>query len=303
MRRIATTLKSMFGISRPTTCLPGIGASIRIVRAASAIARSSASASIRLTLIDGSGSTSYWVTTGPAFQRVTWLGMLKLASLLIDDRRVVGVVHAHGSTSAARRPRGGSSAAGGTRGASGAGSDRHAAPRPGRPRRPRRARPSAAAASGKSVIRSPVIGVGGGPAKTDETGRAARAATGSSCRADVAGAAPAAQRGRGPDTGVASARARRAWSIAAAPAEAAGAASALPRFRAPRPNGASSSRTGRSSAITSPASRIPRKTMNAPRGLTRRLTKVASTLPIRPPERPSSMPPSARSAIRASVAA
>ena len=39
-----------FGISIPTTSLPGIGASIRIVRAESAIARSSARASIRETL-------------------------------------------------------------------------------------------------------------------------------------------------------------------------------------------------------------------------------------------------------------
>ncbi len=77
----ATTLKSLLGISIPTTVLPGIGASIRIVRAASAIARSSARPSIRLTLTDGSGSTSYWVTTGPAFHLMTRLGMLKLASL------------------------------------------------------------------------------------------------------------------------------------------------------------------------------------------------------------------------------
>ncbi len=81
IRRMATTLKSMFGISIPTTDLPGMGASIRMVRAASAIARSSASPSIRLTLTDGSGSTSYWVTTGPAFHFTTRLGMLKLASL------------------------------------------------------------------------------------------------------------------------------------------------------------------------------------------------------------------------------
>ena len=36
---------------------------------------------MRLTLTDGSGSTSYWVTTGPAFHFTTRLGMLKLASL------------------------------------------------------------------------------------------------------------------------------------------------------------------------------------------------------------------------------
>ena len=48
--RRVTTLKSWFGISMPTALLPGIGASIRRVRAARAIARSSARASIRLTL-------------------------------------------------------------------------------------------------------------------------------------------------------------------------------------------------------------------------------------------------------------
>ncbi len=68
IRRSETMLKSLLGISRPTTVLPGMGASIRIVRAARAIARSSERLSIRETLIDGSGSTSYWVTTGPAFQ-------------------------------------------------------------------------------------------------------------------------------------------------------------------------------------------------------------------------------------------
>ena len=41
IRRRATMLKSLFGISIPTALLPGIGASIRRVRAASAIARSS----------------------------------------------------------------------------------------------------------------------------------------------------------------------------------------------------------------------------------------------------------------------
>ena len=41
IRRRATMLKSLFGISMPTALLPGIGASIRSERAARAIARSS----------------------------------------------------------------------------------------------------------------------------------------------------------------------------------------------------------------------------------------------------------------------
>ena len=66
----------------PTALLPGIGASIRRDRAARAIARSSASASIRLTLTCGAGWTSYWVTTGPALRPMIWAGMSKLASFL-----------------------------------------------------------------------------------------------------------------------------------------------------------------------------------------------------------------------------
>ena len=82
IRRRATMLKSLFGISMPTALLPGIGASMRSERAASAMARSSASASIRLTLMSGAGWTSYCVTTGPALRPVIWAGMLKLASFL-----------------------------------------------------------------------------------------------------------------------------------------------------------------------------------------------------------------------------
>ncbi len=66
----------------PTALLPGIGASIRSERAARAIARSSDSASIRLTLTSGAGWTSYWVTTGPAFRPTILAGMPKPASFL-----------------------------------------------------------------------------------------------------------------------------------------------------------------------------------------------------------------------------
>ena len=59
----------------PTTSLPGIGASIRIERAARAIARSSAR---RLDAADTltwcSGRTSYWVTTGPELRPRPWPG-------------------------------------------------------------------------------------------------------------------------------------------------------------------------------------------------------------------------------------
>ena len=81
--RSVTTLKSWLGISMPTALLPGIGASMRRVRAARAMARSSARASIRLSLTCGAGWTSYWVTTGPALRPTIWAWISKLASFLM----------------------------------------------------------------------------------------------------------------------------------------------------------------------------------------------------------------------------
>ena len=80
IRRSATTLNSLLGTSMPTALLPGIGASIRMLRAASAMDRSSDSASIRLTLMCGAGWTSYWVTTGPALRPTMRASMSKLLS-------------------------------------------------------------------------------------------------------------------------------------------------------------------------------------------------------------------------------
>ena len=158
----------MFGISRPTTFRPGIGASIRIVRAASAMARSSASPSIRLTLIDGSGSTSYCVTTGPAFQRVTRLGMLKLASLLTMIAALCAWSMPAFDVRGARSSR---SDIGGRWYSRRAGSGGLTGPDDTLPVCVMGARVAGVAApsSGKSVMRSPVSGAGGGPAKTDET--------------------------------------------------------------------------------------------------------------------------------------
>lgn len=76
-------MKSLLGISIPTTLRPGMGASMRSVRAASAMARSSASPSMRETLTSGAGYSSYWVTTGPAFHLSIRTGMLKLASFAV----------------------------------------------------------------------------------------------------------------------------------------------------------------------------------------------------------------------------
>ena len=80
IRRSATTLNSLFGTSMPTALLPGIGASIRMLRAARAMDRSSDSASIRLTLMCGAGWTSYCVTTGPALRPTIRASMSKLLS-------------------------------------------------------------------------------------------------------------------------------------------------------------------------------------------------------------------------------
>ena len=81
IRRSATMLNSLFGISMPTALLPGIGASMRMLRAARAIARSSDRPSIRLTLMCGAGWTSYWVTTGPALRPTIRASMSNEASL------------------------------------------------------------------------------------------------------------------------------------------------------------------------------------------------------------------------------
>ena len=64
----------------PTRSLPGIGASMRIERAARAIARSSLSASMRDSLTPLSGRTSYCVTTGPEFWPTTLAGIAKWRS-------------------------------------------------------------------------------------------------------------------------------------------------------------------------------------------------------------------------------
>ena len=78
--RKPTTSLVWLGISMPTTSLPGMGASMRMVRAASAMARSSARPSMRESLIRASGRTSYWVTTGPTFVPVTVARIWKLRS-------------------------------------------------------------------------------------------------------------------------------------------------------------------------------------------------------------------------------
>ena len=55
----------MFGISIPTACFPGIGASIRILSAAKLSAISSAKLAILLTRTPSAGFSSYLVIAGP----------------------------------------------------------------------------------------------------------------------------------------------------------------------------------------------------------------------------------------------
>ena len=55
----------MFGISIPTACFPGIGASIRILSAAKLSAISSAKFAILLTRTPSAGFNSYLVIAGP----------------------------------------------------------------------------------------------------------------------------------------------------------------------------------------------------------------------------------------------
>ena len=85
--RLASTSLSVtrsnaeFGISTPTYGSPGIGASIRMLRAASASARLSERLSIRLSLMPGSTSRAYCVTTGPSWMRATFTPIPKCASV------------------------------------------------------------------------------------------------------------------------------------------------------------------------------------------------------------------------------
>ena len=78
----------------PTTSRPGMGASMRIERAASAMARSSARPSMRDSLTRASGLTSYWVTTGPRVRGHDRGRDLEAAQLLLDDADVADVVEA-----------------------------------------------------------------------------------------------------------------------------------------------------------------------------------------------------------------
>ena len=92
-----TRSKALFGISMPTYGSPGIGASIRIERAARPSARLSARPSIRDSLMPGSTSSAYWVTTGPSWMRATFTPIPKWASVSWIRLSLGGEVHLGGA--------------------------------------------------------------------------------------------------------------------------------------------------------------------------------------------------------------
>jgi hypothetical protein len=78
--RSCTTRGVGFGISTPTAPLPGMGATIRMVRARMARARSASRFAIRFTFTPGAGTTSNCVTTGPVVRPPMRLSTLKVRS-------------------------------------------------------------------------------------------------------------------------------------------------------------------------------------------------------------------------------
>ena len=79
--RKPTVATFAFGISRPTRAMPGTGASIRMLGAAKASARSFWSSVMRRTLVPIPGSSVNWVTAGPGLISRTRASTLKLVSV------------------------------------------------------------------------------------------------------------------------------------------------------------------------------------------------------------------------------
>jgi len=71
----------LFGTSIPTAFLLGIGASMRTLVAAKAMAKSRDRLLIFATLIPGAGRSSYLVTVGPQVMFITLASILKLLSV------------------------------------------------------------------------------------------------------------------------------------------------------------------------------------------------------------------------------
>ena len=75
---------SLFGISIPTACFPGIGASIRILSAAKFRAISSAKLAILLTRTPSAGFNSYLVIAGPTETSSTFADTPKLYNVFCN---------------------------------------------------------------------------------------------------------------------------------------------------------------------------------------------------------------------------
>ena len=79
--RAATNSLFLFGTSIPIVPLPGIGAMIRIPKAAKLRAMSSSRFLILLIFTPGSGMISYNVTVGPIVALISWMPILKFTSV------------------------------------------------------------------------------------------------------------------------------------------------------------------------------------------------------------------------------
>ena len=294
-------LNSLLGISIPTALLPGIGASIRMLRAASAIARSSGSASIRLSLMCGAGWTSYWVTTGPALRPMIRASMSKLASLrtMISSfrawtRSALSVVAAVGTSPGSSRSWGGrrhsmASRVGGESEASVTSSGPRATGSTGSP--------TAVLAAASAPAAAPAARAG---ANVDDVGEADGTALG------IAGSrlAPSPRRRSArarPRTGSATRGPSRPWRRRPRPRHrrrarhpsrwpAAGRAvfvvrswSVEPATLASPVAGASIDRSGRSNAISSPATSSSSDSTNAPGAVSSGCRRPTRKRPIRPP--------------------
>ena len=84
---------SLFGISIPTACFPGIGASIRILSAAKFNAISSAKFAILLTRTPSAGFNSYLVIAGPTDTFSTFADTPKLYNVFCNFVAALDYLH------------------------------------------------------------------------------------------------------------------------------------------------------------------------------------------------------------------
>ena len=299
--RSGTIMKSLFGISMPTALLPGIGASIRRLRAARAMARSSDSASTRLTFTWGAGWTSYWVTTGPALRPTIVTSIPKLASFLtmISSFRAwiasrLPVARAVGASASSSSSCGGSRHSTASRfvgesatsitsilaGSAGSATAARAAvppaPPPGPDEPPTRSGANVADTGDCDGTDVGMPGAGVEPGSVPQTPVWPGASTAAmraprNLRAPSAAAAPATP--RLPGVGSSAVLGVRSWSVD-------------PAARAARVAGDRRARNGMSRAISSPAMDSPMRMTRAPGVVSAGSRRPARNRPMCPPPRP-----------------